>query len=68
MVKRLSADSSRVRKDAATLLQKTLRDEKMEMDESGVSDDSGDLGDVIVKLDILRDSEDAIASLIKAWI
>ena len=64
MVKRLSTDSSRVRNHAATLLYRTLHGDKMETDST--EPESLELGDILVKLDILRDSKEAIASLIKA--
>ena len=63
MVKRLSTDSARVRNHAANLLKRTLQGEKMETDSQ---EDPLALGNIIVKLDILRGSKEAVGSLIKA--
>ena len=51
IVRRLATDSSRVRKQAAALLHRTLRDESDMETESNLD---LDLGDIIVKLDILK--------------
>ena len=72
MIKRLSAESTRVRTHTAELLNHSLRDSDssmMETDskENSATDETG-LDHVVVKLLILKDSAAAIQSLIKGLV